>query len=79
MLMLLLLLCTPIHRSITITITSILVSLRPIDRKSNSQIIIIIIIIKQARTTSSGSMIESMLTKRQRETQREQECINKRE
>jgi len=34
---------------------------------------------KQPRTTSSGSMIESMPTKRQRETQREQECINERE
>jgi len=43
MLLLMLLLCTPIHRSITITI--ILVSLCPInqsiDRKSNSQIIFI--------------------------------------
>jgi len=72
--LMLLLLCTPIHRSITITVTIILVSLRSInqsiDRKSNSQVIIIIIKQQQPRTTSSGSMIESMLTKRQRDTKR---------
>jgi len=74
LMLMLLLLCTPIHRSITITVTIILVSLRSInqsiDRKSNSQVIIIIIKQQQPRTTSSGSMIESMLTKRQRDTKR---------
>jgi len=43
------------------------VFIRSIDRKSNSQIIIII---KQLRTRSSGSLIESMPTKRQRDTKR---------